>query len=237
MKFNKLSPVALATTLALGGLAVVPAANAGMSASAAVSNFYLWRGRDVSGGTPQVSGSLDYKDESGAFVGIWGSSVWGNASGGGTTDGIETDLYAGYVGAVGGLSYHVAFWEYLYPEDNALVGGDYSDSDLSELVLGMSYAGVGMTVFFGNDAAGGADYEYVTLDYTMGAFKILYGTWMVDSTASTPNPDESSHLTFSYAVADNFTLTFTKGMQDTTSSVYDEDILFHLSYSLPIEIK
>lgn len=226
MKLNKLSPVALATTLALGGLVAAPAANAGMSASAAVANFYLWRGLDISAGAPQVSGSLDYKHDSGAYAGIWASSE---------EAGTETDLYAGYAGAVGGLSYDVSVWEYLYPSDNSLTppGDKFSDSDLSEFVVGLDYAGAGLTVYFGNDTGGGDDYEYVTLDYTVGAFNILYGTWMYDSAGA----DESSHLTVAYAVTDNFKFTVTKGMQDTLASAYDEDFLFHISYSLPIEIK
>lgn len=234
MKLNKLSPVALATTLALGGFAFAPAADAGMSASAAVSNFYLWRGLDVSGGAAQVSGSLDYKHESGAYAGIWGSSAWGSDVNGPIGyAGPETDLYIGFSGSAGGLGYDISAWEYLYNEDNNLVTGDYGDSDLSEFVAKLSFAGVGLGVYFGNDAAGGADYEYVTLDYTFGAFNVLYGTWMVDA----PAADESSHLTVAYAVTDNFKVTFTKGMQDTVGSAYDEDILFHLAYSLPIEIK
>ncbi|HEY9051013.1 MAG TPA: TorF family putative porin, partial [Gammaproteobacteria bacterium] len=233
MKFNKLSPIALATTLAIGGLAIIPTtANAEMSASAAVANFYLWRGLDISAGAPQVSGSLDYSHESGLYAGVWASSESPADGDGTSTSGTETDLYIGYAGEVGGLSYDVSVWEYLYPSDNDLNGPNdsYSDSDLSEFVLGLGYADVGLTVYFGNDAAGGPDYEYVTLDYTYGDFNILYGTWMIDATGA----DESSHLTVAYSVTDNFTFTVSKGMQDdAATSVYDEDLLFHVAYSLP----
>ena len=185
MKFNKLSPIALATTLAIGGLATIPTtANAEMSASAAVANFYLWRGQDISAGAPQISGSLDYSHESGAYAGVWATSE---------EAGTETDLYVGYAGEVGGLSYDVSVWEYLYPSDNDLNGPDdsYSDSDLSEFVLGLGYADVGLTVYFGNDAGGGDDYEYVTLDYTVGKFNILYGQYMYDTIQGA----DDSHLT------------------------------------------
>lgn len=230
---KKLTPVALATSMALGCLAAPGVASAEVSASAGVANFYLWRGLDISAGAPQVSGSLDYSHESGAYAGVWASSE---------EAGTETDLYVGYAGEVGGLSYDVSFWEYLYPSDNDLNGPDdsYSDSDLSEFVLGLGYAGVGLTVYFGNDAGRddtgtpNPDYEYVTLDYTVGDFNILYGTWMVDATGA----DESSHLTVSYAATDNFTFTVSKGMQDdAATSIYDEDLLFHVAYSLPIDMK
>jgi len=223
---NKLTPVALATSMALAGLAAPGLASAEMSASAGVSNFYLWRGLDISAGAPQMSSSLDYSDKSGVYAGVWASSE---------EAGTETDLYIGYAGEAGGLSYDVSFWEYLYQSDNSLTapGDKFSDSDLSEFVLGLGFADVGFTVYFGNDAGGGADYEYVTLDYTFGDFNVLYGTWMIDATGA----DESSHLTASYAVTDNFTFTVTKGMQDTTASDYDEDFLFHVAYSLPIDMK
>jgi uncharacterized protein (TIGR02001 family) len=222
MKLFKLSPVALATTLALGLAA--PAANAGMSASAAVSNFYLWRGLDISAGAPEVSGSLDYKHDSGAYAGIWASSE---------DAGTETDLYAGFAGSAGGLTYDISYWEYYYPSDNSLTPPGDAIFALSEYVIGVGYAGAGLKVYTGADTNGGADYKYVTLDYTMGAFNILYGTWMIDASGA----DESSHITLSYAVADNFKFIVSKGMQDTAASVYDEDLLFNITYSLPIEIK
>ena len=235
MKLNKLSPVALATTLALGGMMAVPGiAQAEMSATATVSNFYLWRGQDVSAGAAQMAGSLDYSHDSGIYAGVWASSVWGSDVNGPIGyAGPETDLYVGLAGEIGGLGYNFSIWEYLYNEDNALNGGKYSDSDLSEFVAKVSYAGAGLGVYFGNDAAGNPDYEYVTLDYTYGDFNILYGTWMIDAAAA----DESSHLTLAYAVTDKFKFTVTKGLQDTPGSAYDEDLLFHVAYSLPIDMK
>lgn len=226
MKLNKLSPLALATTLALGGMAAPGIASAEMSASAAVANFYLWRGLDISAGAPQVSGSLDYSHESGAYAGVWATSE---------DAGTETDLYIGYAGEAGGLSYDVSIWEYLYPSDNSLTapGDKFSDSDLSEFILNVGFADVGLTLYFGNDAGGGDDYEYVTLDYTTGKFNILYGTWMYDTSVGI----DDSHLTVAYSATDNFTFTVTKGIQDSTASSYDEDFLFHISYSLPIDMK
>lgn len=223
MKLNKLSPIALATTMALGGLMAIPGtANAEMSASATVSSFYLWRGQDISAGAPEIAGSLDYSHESGAYAGIWASSE---------AVGTETDFYAGFAGEAGGLGYDISYWEYYYPSDNALV--DAPVNAVSEYVIGLSYADVGLKVYTGADTNGAPDYKYVTLDYTIGAFNILYGKWLIDATGA----DESSHLTIAYSVTDNFTFTASKGMQDTTASAYDEDVLFHIAYSLPIDIK
>ena len=223
---KKLTPIAVASSMVLGGLAVPTMANAEMSASASVANFYLWRGLDISAGAPQMSGSLDYSHSSGAYAGVWASSE---------DAGTETDLYIGFAGEAGPISYDLSVWEYLYPSDNSLTapGDKYSDSDLSEFILNVGFADAGLTVYFGNDTGGGSDYEYVTLDYTIDKFNILYGTWMFDTATGI----DDSHLTVAYSVTDNFTFTVTKGMQDTTASSYDEDFLFHVAYSLPIDVK
>ncbi len=224
---KKLTPVALATSMAMAGLAAPGIASAEMSASASVANFYLWRGLDISAGAPQMSGSLDYAHDSGAYAGVWASSE---------EAGTETDLYVGYAGEVGGMSYDVSFWQYLYPSDNALTGpgSDLTDSDLTEFVVGLGYADFGFAVYFGNDTGGGDDYEYVTLDYTFGDFNLLYGTWMFDTATGA----DDSHLTLAYSASENFTFTVSMGMQDdAATSSYDEDPLFHVSYSLPIDLK
>ena len=232
---KKLTPVALATSMAVAGLAAPGMASAELSASATVANFYLWRGLDISAGGAHVAGSLDYAHDSGLYAGVWASSE---------EAGTETDLYVGYAGEAGGLSYDVSFWEYLYPSDNALTGpgSDLGDSDLSELVVGLGYADVGLTIYFGNDAGinsdtglPGSDYEYITLDYTYGDFNILYGTWSFDEAGY---PDGDSHLTLAYSATENFTFTVSMGMQDDeATTIYDEDPLFHISYSLPIDMK
>lgn len=230
---KKMTPVALATTMAFAGLMAAPvAANAEVSASAAVANFYLWRGLDISAGAAQVSGSLDYTHESGLYAGVWATSE---------DAGTETDLYVGFAGEASGFSYDISYWQYLYPSDNALTGpdSDLDETSLSESVLGLGYADVGLTFYMGNDAGGGSDYTYTTLDYTYDKINILYGAWSIDDAEGA----DDSHLTLSYAANDQFTFTVTMGMQDDEAVTeagnalgYDEDPLFHISYSLPIEM-
>ena len=222
---KKMTPVAVATTLAVAAMAAVPgAANADVSASAAVANFYLWRGLDISAGAPQVSGSLDYSHDSGFYAGVWGSSE---------DAGTETDLYIGFGGELGGLSYDISAWDYLYPSDNALDGGSLEDSNASEAVLGLGYADVGLNIYFGNDKSGGDDYTYTTIDYSFSDFNVLYGMWAFDETTGA----DDSHLTFAYSANDQLTFTVSVGMQDdSATSGYDTDPLFHVSYSLPVKM-
>jgi uncharacterized protein (TIGR02001 family) len=228
MKLNKkFTPAILATAMAVGGLAAPGIASAEFTGSMSVANFYLWRGLDISAGAPEVSGSLDYSHESGLYAGIWASSEY---------QGTETDLYFGYAGEISGLSYDVSFWDYLYPSDNALTGpgSDLTDSNLTEAVVGLGYADVGLTVYFGNDSGVGStiDYTYTTLDYTIGQFNILYGKWSYDNVQGI----DDSHLTVGYSPADNFTFTVSVGFQDDPAvSNYDTDPLFHVAYSLPVD--
>ena len=63
-KSFKLSSLALATSLALGTLAVPTAAQAGASATFTAANMYLWRGLNLTPSGGQISGSLDYADDS-----------------------------------------------------------------------------------------------------------------------------------------------------------------------------
>lgn len=221
---KKLTPAALATALAISGLAAPGIANAELSASAGVASFYLWRGLDISAGAPQMSGSLDYAHDSGAYAGIWVSSE---------EAGSETDLYFGYAGELGPVSYDVSYWDYLYPSDNTTDEG-LRDNNLSELIVGLGMADAGLTMYFGNDKDGAEDYVYTTLDYSYEAFNFMYGFW---SLADTSGQDDA-HLTVAYSAADNFTFTVTQGMCDTDCSAfgYDEDLLFHVAYTLPIEM-
>ncbi len=202
-------------------------ASAEVSANVGVASFYLWRGQDVSEGEAQVSGGLDYAHESGAYAGVWISSE---------VDGAETDLYFGYAGEAGDLRYDISFWEWLYPSANDLNGPNdsLSDSDQSELVVLLGYADLGLGVYFGNDTNGDDDYEYITLDYTIDDINILYGKWLYDETDGA----DDSHLTLAYSYNDNLTFTLTKGFKDTENSgPYDENLLFHVAFNIPVDIE
>ena len=51
----KLSPLAIATTLAITSLAAPVASYAEVSSTATLSSMYLWRGQDISGACGQLA--------------------------------------------------------------------------------------------------------------------------------------------------------------------------------------
>jgi uncharacterized protein (TIGR02001 family) len=87
---------------------------------------YRYRGLAQSSFKPAVQGGVDYAAPSGAYLGVWGSTIdWikddGKSHGGGaTTDtgstNLEIDLYGGFKGATdSGTGYDVGVLTYYYP--------------------------------------------------------------------------------------------------------------------------
>ena len=106
--------------LALGsvsGLAQAQAAAApesSLSFNVGATTDYRYRGISQSRLKPALQGGVDYADKSGFYVGAWGSTIkWIKDSGAskGTT---EVDLYGGYKGAMGDVSYDVGVLRYQY---------------------------------------------------------------------------------------------------------------------------
>lgn len=226
---KKLTPVALATSMALGGLAAPSIASAEVSASINIANMYLWRGINLTPDAPAFSGSLDYANESGFYAGVWGTNE---------DDGIETDLYLGFGGEAGPISYDVSYWYYMYPEDGFTGEGgtgvnvDFADNSLSEFVIGLGYSDFTATFYVSQETQGGSDYIYYTFDYTIGDYNILYGAWSYDDAGN----DEYSHVTLTYAYNDNLTFGVSVAQEDITDGV-ETDPLFLVSYAIPLDTK
>jgi uncharacterized protein (TIGR02001 family) len=215
---------------AVAGAAVVSTpAFAGVSATAGVASLYLWRGQNLGGGTPVVSGSLDYGHDSGIFAGVWGSS-------GDTTNGHEIDLYAGYGYSSDAMSFKVTAYDYTYPR-GALQGA------LQEVVLSFGASGAFVDVIVGM-----GDFEeanYVDFGYTMDKITGKVGMMMADDTMCTPAAIAAG-LSCNYTHVD-VTYAYNKNLSFTVSGVADaddgaavagiEDPLFVVSYALPLDLK
>jgi uncharacterized protein (TIGR02001 family) len=104
--------------LALGsvsGLAQAQAAatESTLSFNVGATTDYRYRGISQSRLKPAVQGGIDYADKSGFYVGAWGSSIkWIKDAGGDAN--VEIDLYGGYKGTVGDVSYDLGFLRYEY---------------------------------------------------------------------------------------------------------------------------
>jgi uncharacterized protein (TIGR02001 family) len=239
---KKLTPIAAGSALLLSGMAapIAAQAEAGMSADVSVANMYLWRGLDVSGGKPQVSGSLGWDSGAGFYVNSWVTNGYSSANGlDGTPgadafSGYEVDVWAGYAGEVSGLSYDVSLWEIMYPESDASGSGG-SATGLhggKEISLGLGYMGVSFsyTVNSGERYPGDDDYSYMTLGYSYGDFGITYGTQQFDKTQNA----DWSHINLSYSLGENASVTISKASQDAVGA--EEDPLIVFSYTLPIDL-
>lgn len=219
---KKLTPIALAVSMAVGGVIVPTIASAEMSANLGIANMYLWRGQNLTPDGPQVSGGIEFSGDTGLYGGLWTSNE---------TGGHETDLYVGFGTEVGDVSVDLSYWHYLYPEDGTAPADGLGDTAYSDIVLGLGFADVGLTFYIGSETQGAPDYMYTTLDYSMGDYSFLFGTWSNDD----PTADEYSHIQVSYAITDSLGLTVSKASSDTGAT--EEDPLFVISYSVPIDMK
>jgi len=90
----KLQKTILISALALTGMTSTTAF-AEVTANAAATSNYLWRGQEQTGGDAAVSGGIDYANESGFYAGTWASNAsWADEMT------YELDLYAGFGGAI-----------------------------------------------------------------------------------------------------------------------------------------
>ncbi|PUE38881.1 TorF family putative porin [Limnohabitans sp. Hippo3] len=117
--------------LALGsvsGLAQAQTATpeSSLSFNVGVTSDYRYRGISQSRLQPALQGGVDYADKSGFYVGAWGSSIkWIKDAGGDAS--AELDLYAGYKGAVGDVSYDLGFLRYEYPSNKLAVSANTNE--------------------------------------------------------------------------------------------------------------
>ncbi|MFO8024850.1 TorF family putative porin [Thiohalophilus sp.] len=226
MKFmKKLSPLALATSVALGGMVAVPSvASADTSASFSIANMYLWRGQNLTQDGAAASGSLDYSHDSCAYAGVWTTTE---------TGGTETDFYAGFAGEVSDFSYDISYWYYMYPEDDT--NTDYDENNLSEVVLGLGYGPVTLTAYVSDETQGASDYTYLTFDYELDKFNFQYGMWDYDEAGN----NEYSHITVMYAATDELTFGVTKAdndVADDATGAVEVDPMFYVSYSKSFDL-
>ena len=165
-KVNKISKTLVAASLGTALFAASPAVMAeddGMfsfSANAAVVSEYRFRGISLSDRSTAIQGGLDISTKSGFYVGTWGSAIEPYA--GSET---ELDIYGGYAGEVGDLTYDVGLLAYTYPGS---AGTAYLEgyASLSGAVQKLDWT-VGYAYAFSQDSLGNEDNSYIYLDTGM----------------------------------------------------------------------
>lgn len=131
---------ALACSLASAPSRAADAADAGAAAAPdytltsnlALVSQYVFRGITYSQKRPAVQGGFDFVHASGAYAGVWGSSVSSEALSNAVA---EFDLYGGYAGTIGDLAYDVGLLQFTYPR--AKFNGESYDT--LELYAGLTW--------------------------------------------------------------------------------------------------
>ena len=106
------------------------------SANVSVSNNYLWRGLTQSVNESAISGGIDYTSDSGFYVGTWASNVSYAAD---DVYSYEHDLYAGFAGEAGGISYDLGYLYYNYDAEAEFDFGElYGSIGIGPFTLGLN---------------------------------------------------------------------------------------------------
>lgn len=113
----------IAASLLASATTGVALAESSLTSNVAVGSNYIWRGVTQSNDTSAVSGGIDYA-VSGFYAGAWWSSL--------EKAQYEQDLYLGYGGDAGPVSYDVGYIAYQYPVDPATL-------DFSEAYVNLGY--------------------------------------------------------------------------------------------------
>lgn len=185
-------------------------AHAEVSASVSIANKYLWRGVDLGQGDAAVSGELRYSN-SGFYTGVWGSS-------GDAELGSEYDLFVGYGGAVGGFSYDIAYWTYIYPSS------DIDAFDAADAVLSLGYKGVNVSLFE-SVTDDGEDNRYISIGYGFDKYSAFIGQHDLDGV-------KSEHIQIGYSYNSNLSFAVSKFLDD---DLFDDDAQFLVSYTVSLK--
>ncbi len=150
MKLNK---VALAVGTVLLATGSAPAFSEGeLSANIGVFSNYIWRGVTQTDGGPSVSGGVDFGLENGFYMGTWVSNVdWGTSK-----PNYEWDIYLGFGGEAGPITYDVNTIYYAYPDAE-----DGADADFWEIggSVGFKFFTVGLQYTIDGDAPEGSGFR------------------------------------------------------------------------------
>ena len=173
---------ALAAVLATGTMFTTVAQAASIEANVGFTTDYIWRGYTQNDGDTSFSGGVDLSTDSGFYVGTWvGDITWDGAS-------YELDVYGGYAGEAGAMSYDVGYIQYMYPDKT-------TDADFGEVYVTLGTGPVSVSYYYEVDNDDGSvdsgDNTYLSLDYGMDlsedwGLSLHYGIYDVDA-----NADES----------------------------------------------
>lgn len=224
MKSKSVLKKTLIAAAVAGASVMAPAiASAEVSANLGIASQYLWRGQSLFGGGT-VSGGIDYEHGSGLYAGFWTSSE---------NEKTEYDLYGGFAGEAGGLSYDIGYTSYFYTVDPG-------DLNFQEIHLALGYGGFGVSGHFGvGDYGWGSTYSdgspveknkdnYYTVSYAYDKFGVLVGFYDTDDSAG-----RYTHLDLSYEFYDGLVFTASKIVDEADPGYagHEDELQFVVSYT------
>ncbi|MEX0965312.1 MAG: TorF family putative porin [Pseudohongiellaceae bacterium] len=129
------------------------------TANFAASNNYIWRGLTQSVNEAAISGGIDFSADSGFYVGTWASNVSYAAD---DVFSYEHDLYGGFAGEAGGISYDIGYLYYNYDAEAEFDFGEIYGS------IGIGAFTIGMNILANTEAdeAPGQDFGFGEATYT-----------------------------------------------------------------------
>lgn len=212
-----------ASALITCAMAALPV-HAEISASVDVSNLYLFRGLDLSNGSPALAGTLEYEHQSGAYAGIWSSS-------GDDTLGTEVNFYLGYQGAINDFSYNLSYLNYYYPQTKGTASSIVDFNDYAEVSLGLGYqdVSVSLTAPTSDDIAG--DYLYYLLSYSYQDLSLSLGVNDHEDSSSS-----YSHVDLGYQFNERLRFAVSQVIDQGSGGSTADATLFLVNLSLPIEL-
>ena len=156
--------IAISAIALLGATSLTSTAvHAEVTANAAATSNYLWRGQEQTGGDAAISGGIDYADESGFYVGTWASNAsWADEMT------YELDVYAGFGGDINDtFSYDVVYIYYAYPDAASEADADFSEIYGSISAEGFTFgAAILATSAADGDGTDFGDSLYLNADYS-----------------------------------------------------------------------
>lgn len=158
-------------TCATAGILMATPVMAEVTAGAALTSNYIWRGFSQTQDDAALSGSVDYSDESGLYAGIWASKVdFADAD-------VEVDVYVGMSGDINDdFSWDVGLLSYNYPG---------AKGRFDEVYAGIGYGAYSFTYYLDVDirADGVGDYAELGADFEVGelGLSLHIGNYDVDA--------------------------------------------------------
>ena len=177
MKFAPL-PIVLAGAALLATSAVTAqtaaAPESSLSFNAGVVTDYRYRGISQSRLKPAVQGGLDYAHKSGFYLGAWASTIKWIEDSGARDGSVELDLYGGFKGSAGAVSYDLGVLRYEYVGNNLGRETGFVNPNTTE-VYGALTVGVltakyshALTNTFGNPQSKNSNYIDLSATFDLG---------------------------------------------------------------------